>query len=157
MSEYIYEPGIDLDTIVATEVLGLTIEWDLIDEDWKIFSKTTKQLHPLPKFSEDTNAAYIVINHMQTRGFFNQLGSSSGGPSIVWRSSFHRKGNNTTIYSSSGRTLGHATCLAALNVVRGIKQKTEIKTEIKTDISNSVVSFPIPVKDNIIKFPFKKD
>lgn len=144
-----YSPGRDLDREMAIQLLGLKVDWDFENLDWVFIDRATKNWRPLPHFSTDTNDSYIIINYLQTKGYYNQVGSTSGGVTPVWRASFFTR-NDKVIVQQTGETLAHAVCVAALellknstNIVQFPKEKAKIKEEM-----GKVIQFPGKKKED---------
>lgn len=144
-----FAPGRDLDREMAVQLLGLKVDWDFENLDWVFIDRATKNWQPLPHFSTDTNDSYIIINFLQTKGYYNQVGSTTGGERPVWRASFFTR-TDKVIVQQTGETLAHAVCIAALellnnksNIVQFPKGKMKHKEEM-----GKVIQFPGKKKDD---------
>jgi hypothetical protein len=148
-----YPPGRELDKAVAIEVLDLHVEWDFNEENWCFIDKATKKPVPLPGFSTDTNHAYTIIHFLQTKGYYNNVGSTSGGSKPIWRSTFYKQDDPLAV-QANGESLPHAVCLAALHLVQTQKTGKMVIQFPKTKVENDEGSDND--KGQVIEFPGKK-
>lgn len=130
-------PGRDLDVEVAKKVLKLQVWYDQERGDWLCYHPSQPdRVVLLPKYSDDTDLAYVIVNSLQNQGLYCHVGSTVKDGQPAWRSTFFRKGAKKA-KATYGETLPHAICLAAL---KAISEKPESA---------------VPTSAQIIKFPKK--
>lgn len=109
--------GRDLDVEVAKKILKLQVWFDQKKHDWLCYHPAQKdRVLILPKYSDDSDQAYVIVNALQKAGLHCHVGSVVKDGEVKWRSTFFRKGQKVaqTVY---GDSLPQAICLAALKLV----------------------------------------
>ena len=135
------KPGRDLDVEVAKKILKLQVWFDHDKQEWLCYHPAQKeQVVVLPQYSTNSDHAYTIVHELQKHGFQCHVGSDmehGGTGDIGFRSTFFKK-TDKKVKAVYGKSLSHAICLAALQLL-----KREPKPEEK------------PIYGEVIKFPKK--
>ena len=114
------EPGTDLDIEVARKIFSMVVMVDSETGESTIRDNQTKKWVAVPKYSTNTDIAYLIINHFSNKGFFAVVNSSFNGKTTEWLVTFHAMDKKISV-QGTGKSAAHAICIAALGLNQIIK------------------------------------
>jgi hypothetical protein len=114
------EPGTELDAEIARKIFKMVIMVDSETGEFTVRDNQTKKWVPIPKYSQNTDVAYLIINHFSYKGFFAVVNSVFTGVTTEWSVTFHSNDGKITL-QSNGKTVAQAICIAALGLHELIK------------------------------------
>lgn len=140
-----FEPGRELDKKVGTTVLGLVVFFNDQAQDWFFYKRESPNQHfLLPHFSSNVDDAYVVVNHLQTRGYSCSVNSKEKNNELVWVTTFFKEGTNV-VYQGQGITLAHSICQAAMVIHTGNVVALPVK---KDQNKGKIIQFPKKPKND---------
>lgn len=125
----------ELDVEVAKKVLKLQVWFDHIKNEWYCYNFNNKdRIVVLPRYSENSDHAYVIVNTLQTLGLTCHVGSVLDDGNVKWRATFFKRSDATAV-AVYGDTMAQAICFAALKHFPAISDN-------KTSANAEIITFP---------------
>lgn len=113
--------GKELDAEVAKKVLHYVVIVDTSSGEVYTVNAKTKQKRKIENFSTNVDDAYLLVNHLSTKGFLCNVRSQvNDNGELQWFAGFFRS-TDSKINVYQGKSLPHAVCIAALKLVENEK------------------------------------